>query len=61
MSSSGFLPKKQASDWLTYLVYKSEACFFGGNHFNSFPDSDHLIQDMASKCNETIAHTKDPF
>ena len=29
MSSSSFPPKKQASDWLTYLVYQSEACFFG--------------------------------
>ena len=28
MSSSGFLPKKQTSDWLTYLVYQLEACFF---------------------------------
>ena len=27
-SLSGFLQKKQASDWLTYLVYKLEA-FFG--------------------------------
>ena len=30
MTSSGFLPKKQASDWLIYLVYQLEACFFGG-------------------------------
>ena len=22
--------EKQASDWLTYLVYQLEACFFGG-------------------------------
>ena len=29
MSLSGFLPKKQGSDWLTYLVYQLEACFFG--------------------------------
>ena len=30
MSLSGFLPKTQGSDWLTYLVYQLEACFFGG-------------------------------
>ena len=33
MSSSSFPPKKQASDWLTYLVYQSEACFLERNHF----------------------------
>ena len=28
MSSISLLPKKQAYNWLTYLVYKLEACFF---------------------------------
>ena len=28
MSSSSFSPKKQAFDWLTYMVYQLEACFF---------------------------------
>ena len=32
--------KNQASDWLTYLVYKLEACFLAGNHLNSCPDLD---------------------
>ena len=40
MSSSGFLTKEQASDWLTYLVYQLEACFLAENHLNSCPDSD---------------------
>ena len=30
MSSSGFPSKKQAFDWMTYLVYQLKACFFGG-------------------------------
>ena len=30
MSSSGFPPNKQASIWLTYLVYQLQACFFSG-------------------------------
>ena len=30
MSSNDFPPKKQASDWLIYLVYQLEVCFFGG-------------------------------
>ena len=30
MSLSGFLPKTQGSDWLTYLVYQLEAWFFAG-------------------------------
>ena len=36
MSSSG-PAKKQASDWLTYLVYQLEVCFLAGNHLNSCP------------------------
>ena len=28
ISSRGFPPKIQASDWLTYLVYQLEFCFF---------------------------------
>ena len=32
MSSSGFRHKKQASDWLTYLVYQLEAWSFGGEN-----------------------------
>ena len=28
-----FPAKKQISDWLTYLVYQLEACFFGGKPF----------------------------
>ena len=41
MSSSGFLPKKQASDLLTYLVYQLEAEILAGNHLNySCPESD---------------------
>ena len=40
-SLSGFLQKKQASDWLTYLVYQLEACLFlVGNHLDSWPDTD---------------------
>ena len=30
MGSSSFLLKKQVSDYLTYLVYKLEACFLAG-------------------------------
>ena len=30
LSSSSFPPKKQASDWLTYLVYQLEAIFLPG-------------------------------
>ena len=30
MSSRDFLPKNQASDLLTYLVYQLKACFFAG-------------------------------
>ena len=30
MISSSLPLKKQPSDWLTYLVYQLEACFFGG-------------------------------
>ena len=29
-SGHGFPPKKQASDWMTYLVYHLAVCFFGG-------------------------------
>ena len=41
MISSSFPPKKQASDWLIYLVYQSEAQFFlAGRNLNSCLDSD---------------------
>ena len=37
MSSNVFLPKKQASDWLTYQFYQLEAwVFLAGNHLNSY-------------------------
>ena len=29
-SGHGFPPKKQASDWMTYLALQLEACFFDG-------------------------------
>ena len=38
--SSGFWPKEQASDWLTYLVYQLEAVFLVRNRLNSCPDTD---------------------
>ena len=34
-----FPTKKQASDWLTYLVYQLEVQFWAVNHLNSCPDS----------------------
>ena len=33
--SSGFLPKKQASDLLTFLVYQLGAWFFGEKSFSN--------------------------
>ena len=58
MTSNGFQPNKQVSDWLTYLVYKLEACFFDGNHFLArISEKIDFIQDLASKWYETIALT----
>ena len=38
MNLSSFPPKKQGSDWLTYLVYQLEAYFLARNHLYSCPD-----------------------
>ena len=37
MSTSGFPPKKQASDWLTELVDQSGALFLAGKALNICP------------------------
>ena len=38
-----FPPKKQAADWLIYLVFQLKACFLARNHLNTCPDSDLRI------------------